>query len=95
MQLNIVSCEGGFYLASLETHVDVPMLIRLCAALGVAYRPQQKFLSLQAIKAHFEPIAPGHVWLEHSHAYDEMIGLPSAGGKHRERLYWYSEAKSA
>lgn len=95
MQLTIVSCEGGFYLASLETHVNVPMLIRLCAALGVTYRPQQKFFSLQAIKAHFAPIAPSRVWLEHHHAYDEMIGLPSTAGIHRERLYWYSEAKSA
>lgn len=94
MQLNIVSCEGGFYIATLETHVDVPMLIRLCAALGVIYRPQQKFFSLQAIKTHFAPIAPSRVWLEHNHAYDEMIGLPSAGGTPRERLYWYSEARA-
>ncbi len=87
MQLIIRSFEGGFYLASItdsDTHPET-----LCQQHGINYQDNMKFRSLGTIRDYFSPLAPRDIWLIHSCAYDEMIGLVSNEKEHRQPLYWY------
>ncbi len=91
MELAIEACEGGFYIAKLsESDRSEKWLRSICQKHGLMYKANMRFYSLSHIREYFEPLLPTDVWLEHNHAYDEMIGLPSAGSIHRQPLHWYS-----
>lgn len=89
MELTILACEGGFYLARLSSATDTADIEQACAKKGMRYQANERFSSLGRIKAHFATIAPNKVWLVHNKAYDEMIGLPSSEAPHRQPLPWY------
>ncbi len=81
MDLNIESHEGGIYIAYFETHgqkefvknnKDSPL----------------RFNSVTQVKDHFVDSDFDNVWLHHSSAYDEMIGLSCSNEELKVRLAW-------
>lgn len=92
MELAIEACEGGFYIARLSQPGHNEKWLRsTCQQHGLMYKANMRFYSLSHIREYFEPLLPSRVWLEHNHAFDEMIGLPSTGATHKQPLYWYTD----
>ena len=90
MDLLIEACEGGFYIAKIgHPEYSEKTLQKLFRTNGLVYKPNMRFQSLIHIRDYFEAVSPDRVWLEHSLAYDEMIGLPPSGSKHLQPLHWY------
>ncbi len=92
MELVILVCEGGFYLANIQgDNLSERAIQSKAQRYGRSYHHNKRFQSLSHVREFFEPLAPQNVWLEHNGAYDEMIGSASSGYQHRQPLYWYGE----
>ena len=94
MELVIQVVEGGLYIAKISQQEHSERWFRvMCQRRGLAYKANMRFHSLAHVREYFQPLLPDKVWLEHSPAYDEMIGLPPSEGHYRQPLHWYSQGE--